>query len=111
MKNIGINKVYYTSGNSNEFICENVENMVSIHVSSCNRFYNQNLIDRKIYFENFMKTIFPKIIKEKNLIYFINYNFINIFSNYKYELIKNNQNNYVIFYDDNNNIILQSIYY
>jgi deoxycytidylate deaminase len=101
MKNIGIKKVYYTSGNNDELICENVKDMISIQVSYINFYIKDTEINKKIYFENLIKNNFPKYIKEKNLEYFINYNFINIFPNY---IIKYNKN--IVSFLDLNNIII-----
>lgn len=44
MKDLNINKVYYSSGNENEIICENVKNMFSIKLSIFNKIILKNII-------------------------------------------------------------------
>jgi deoxycytidylate deaminase len=103
MKDLGIKKIYYTSGNNNELICENVKDMISIQISYITLYHKNNKIDKKLYFENLIKKSFPKYVKEKNLLYFINYNFINIFPTYKINYNKNK----VTFLDLNNILIVE----
>ena len=37
MKDVNINKVYYSTGNGSEIVCEKVRNMISHHVSFGNK--------------------------------------------------------------------------
>lgn len=108
MKDIGINKVYYSTGCDTGIICESVKDMVSIQVTSVTRMFhyinNPNDQDKKIYFENLIKKLFPKEIKENNLKYFIEYNFKNIFPEYNFNI----NNNQIIFYKKNNEILLSA---
>ena len=108
MKDIGINKVYYSTGTNECLVAENVKNMVSIQSSTVTRhFYNitNNTEDdsREVYFENLMKKLFPKEIKEKNLKYFLEHNFKNVLPEYNFNIKKNN---IIIFYNKDKEPIL-----
>jgi len=99
MKDLNVNKVYYSTGIGDEIICESIKNMISIQIS-------KYLIIKKLnYFENLFKKIFPPKIKQENLLYFINYNFKNVLPECSY-IIKNK---IIIFYDKNKKILLESI--
>jgi hypothetical protein len=106
MKDIGINKVYYSSGCDNSIVCEDVKDMVSIQSSSVTRYFSvlKNTIynDRNIYYEDLIKAHFPNIIKKLNLNYFLEYNFKNILPEYKFKI----NNDTIIFYNKNNKEIL-----
>lgn len=107
MKNIGIKKVFYSTGNNEEIICENVNNMISIQSSSVTRLLDnkKNTFNNKdTYYVNLLKNYFPNHVKYKNLKLFINHNFKNIFPNYNVNI----QNNKVYIYNDLNNIVLIS---
>ena len=108
MKDIGINKVYYSTGCDTGIICESVKDMVSIQVASVTRMFhyinNPSERDKNVYFENLIKRLFPKEIKENNLKYFIEYNFKNIFPEYNFDI----NNNQIIFYRKNNEILLSA---
>jgi len=115
MKDIGIKKVYYSTGINEEIICEQVKNMVSIQSSSVTRLLDTNSIkeeekyrlmkDKEYYYLSLFKNLFPRKIKYQNLMYFIDYNFKNIFPNYNINIVTNK----VYFYNDKNNIIMESI--
>lgn len=113
MKDVGIRRVYYT-GNDNELICENVIDMISIHISSVSLNIHTNIvISDKVGRCNFYRNMLIdaiksyKIIKIINLQYFIKYNFTVIFPTYKYLLKKLNNNNYnILFYDENDELII-----
>lgn len=109
MKDIGIKKVYYSNGINDEFICENVKHMISIQSSSSTR-YIEKLNNKKIYkkdeyYNNLLKTLFPKIINIKNLEYFIEYNLKNILPHYKIIIKLNN----VKIFDSQNNLLIDSL--
>jgi len=51
MKDVNINKVYYSTGNGSEIVCEKVRNMISHHVSFGNKmteYINKNNVNNKI---------------------------------------------------------------
>ena len=104
MKDIGINKVYYSTGKDDGMVCESIKHMISLQISSVTRKilicgnYNE-------YFENMMKTTFPKYVNYNNLIYFIEYNFKNILPECSYYI----ENKIVIFYNKNNDHLARSI--
>jgi deoxycytidylate deaminase len=104
MKDIGIGKVYYTTSN-NDLICEHVKDMISIQSSY--RIGNplNDKVNYLLFSEKLLITIFPKNIKIKNLLCFIDYNFINIFPHYKVIITNNN----VVFRDSTDKIILHSL--
>jgi len=106
MKDIGINKIYYSTGKNNEIICESIKNMVSIQSASIHRYlesFNNEKYDMN-YFECLFIKIFPKTIKETNLFYFLEYNFKNVLPQHSYIIHKN----YITFYNINNKELLRS---
>lgn len=107
MKDIGIHKIYYTTGILNEIICERVKDMISIQSSAVTKLIDtQNTkFNKEEYYYNLLKKFIPNKIKYTNLKYFIDYNFKNIFSNYKIIIDKNN----IYIYNKNNDIILKAI--
>ena len=110
IKDIGIKKVFYTTDNNNEIVSENVNNMISIQSSSVTRMIaskNPSYVNRETYFETLLKKQFPEKVKKKNLYFFINHNFKNIFPNYDIQI--NTKKNIVIILNNNNSIVLQSI--
>jgi hypothetical protein len=108
MKDIGVNKVYYSTGCDTGIVCESVKDMVSIQAASVTRMnhyiINPDERNKIIYFENLIKRLFPKEIKENNLKYFIEYNFKNIFPEHNFDI----SNNQIIFYKKNNEILLSA---
>lgn len=109
MKDVGINKVYYSTGAVESLVSENVKHMVSIQSSTITRYFyniNHNLDEnnsKELYFENLMKKLFPKEIKEKNLIYFLEHNFKNVLPDCNFNIKKNNK---IIFYNKQKQEIL-----
>jgi hypothetical protein len=107
MRAVGIKRVYYSV--ENEMICENVSDMISIQVSSITKHIekkiNKNIITSPtIYYSNLLKNCFPDIIKKKNLLYFINYNLLNVLPDYYITIKKNN----VMIYDNNDDLIVKA---
>ena len=110
MNDMGLNKVYYTTGQYKEIICENINEMFSIQLSYVSRVvYNAKDLERTEYFQSIMKENFPKIIRKKNLIYFIEYNYKSIFPGYPIQYIKKGVDISVYFYNLNDEIIAHSI--
>lgn len=114
MQDIGIKKIYYTTGRDNEIICEKVNNMISLHLSAVNIFLlskstsctglTQKATRRKYSLEC-LKNSFPNIINKKNLMHFLEWNFYKIFPDYTLVLSKQ----YIKFYNENNELILSAI--
>lgn len=106
MKNIGIKKVYYTTGNKDELVSEHVKDMISIQASVVTKLIDtmHTSFDKDKYYNNLLKTNFPDKIKYQNLKYFINFNFKNIFPNYN--LIE--KNNKIYIYNENNKLVIKS---
>lgn len=106
MKELGIRRVYY-SINSNEIIYENIKDMFSIQITAFNKSlsrFNKSFNIVKFY-ESILIKNFPQEIKTTNLINFINYNFYNIFPNYKIIINKN----IVIINNSNNDTIITAL--
>lgn len=87
MQNVGIKNIFYSSNNSNELICERVNDMISIQFSAvtmniCCAKYDDINMNRKNYLEKILKSYFPKYVKKKNLHHFMNHGFSKMFSNY-----------------------------
>ena len=108
MRAVGIKKVYYTTGNNDELICETVKDMISIESSTVTIKLDiiKHNLNTEIYFEKLLKKNIPKEIKQKNLLYFIKYNYTDICPNWTYVIIKNNN---IEFYNSNNLLIIKSI--
>ena len=106
MKKIGVRRVYY-SINSNEIICENIKDMISIQVTSYNKFLTKlnNIFNIYEYYESILINTFPPKIKIINLMNFINYNFNHILPNYKIII----DNSKVIIINSKNMIIIEAI--
>lgn len=107
MQDIGIKKIYYSSGIGNDLVCEQIKFMVSIQSSTVTRFLDCriNNKDKDEYYNDLLKKNFPRYIKRSNLKNFINYNFINIFPNYVIII----RDDIVIIMDNCKNILIQSI--
>ena len=112
MKDLNINKVYYSTGNGDEIICESVKDMISIQISSVTKYIlalSNVIIKNSNYFENLLINKFPSKIKEENLLYFIEYNFKNVLRDCSYIIKNENNNKIIIFYNKDNKYLLQSI--
>jgi deoxycytidylate deaminase len=92
MKDLNVNKVYYSSGYGNEIICENVKNMVTLKLSF---FYKLNDII-ELFINNF-----PNCIKEYNLNCFLKFTDSILY----YKISSKNNNKIIIFYNKNYDII------
>ena len=115
MQDIGINKVYYSTGIGNEIVYEYVKDMISIQSSSITRHYHfikknieYNNLEETNYYENLIKKIFPKKIKEDNLFYFLEYNFKNVLPTYTYLITNTNNIKNIIIYNDKNKMIVNA---
>ncbi len=109
MKSIGIKKVYYSTDTNEEIVSETVNNMISIQSSSVARLIESkknSYVNRETYYESLLKKQFPEKVKQKNLDYFVNHNFKNIFPNYNIQI--NIKNKIVQIFNNKNMIILQS---
>lgn len=104
MKDIGIKKVFYSTGENEKLVCEHVRNMVSIQSSSVTRFLNDKSSDYNSYYKKLLKDLFPPEIKNENLLYFINYNLKNIFPNYQINI----KTGFVFILDDTNLVLIKS---
>ena len=104
MKDIGIKKVFYSTGEDENIVCEHVRNMVSIQSSSVTRFLNSKSRDYDTYYKNLLLELFPPQIKNENLLYFIDYNLKMIFPNYQINI----KTGYVFILDDSNVILIKS---
>jgi hypothetical protein len=112
MKDLNVNKVYYTSGINDEVICESVKNMISIQTSSVTKYLlalSNVIIKNSNYFENLLIKQFPPKIKRDNLFYFLEYNFKNVLPECKYIIKNENGDKIIIFYNKNNEYLLKSI--
>ena len=106
MKNIGINKVYYSTGNEDELVSEHVKDMISIQSSSVTKLIDTawGPFNKDLYYNKLLKTYFPDEVKHQNLECFVNHNFKNIFPNYNVHV----KNNKVYIYNENNKLIIES---
>jgi deoxycytidylate deaminase len=109
MNDLKIQKIYYTTELQN-LICENVNEMFSIQISSVSRFLEDpfSLECKEQYYNSMMKLYFPKNIKEYNLNCFIEHSFKQIFKDYTIVYKKKNGVLTVYFYNEEN-IIVSSI--
>ena len=110
MKAVGIRKVYY-SISVDELVCENVKNMISIHVSSPVNDIKRNIksdapINKTMYYELLLKKYFPAIVRQHNLDSFLRYNLSNVLPTFiiktiiiescQYVYIKNELNRFIM---------------
>jgi hypothetical protein len=108
MKVVGIRKVYYSV--SNNIICENVKDMVSIESSLVTKYVdeinnlNKTSLTPILYYEGLLIKKFPDKIKLYNLNNFIQYNLVNVLPEYKVKF----NNNYVYIIDVNEQIIIKA---
>jgi hypothetical protein len=112
MKDLNVNKVYYSTGIGEEIICESVKNMISIQTSSVKKYLlalSNVVIKNTNYFENLLIEKFPPKIKEQNLMYFIEYNFKNVLPECSYVIKNENSNKIIIFYNKKREYLLKSI--
>jgi hypothetical protein len=112
MKDLNVNKVYYSTGFGDEIICELIKDMISIQTSAVTKYLlvlSHVTIIKSNYFENLLIKIFPPKIKQENLLYFIEYNFKNVLPDCTYIIKNERSNKIIIFYDKNNKYLLQSI--
>lgn len=112
MKDLNVNKVYYSTGNGDEIVYELVKDMISIHTSSITRYLlslSNIIINKSNYYEKLLITKIPSKIKEKNLLYFLKHNFENILPKYNYIIKNENNNKIVIFYNKDNDFLFQAI--
>jgi len=103
MKAVGIRKVYYSISN-NQLICENVNNMISIHISATTRTRTLQTNDKNEYYEKLLIKYFPNEIKRVNLEHFIKYNLLNVMPNCNYVIKKSS----IIIYNTMNKCIVCS---
>ena len=106
MKKLGIRRVYY-SINSNDIIYENIKDMISIQVTSYNKFLTKlnSSLDISKYYETILISTFPAEIKTANLMNFINYNFHHILPDYKIVINKDT----VSVFNSNDLIIIKAL--
>ena len=113
MRNLGIKKVYYSSGNDEEIISENVKDMFSIQdSSSARRFarmkfsYPENDLD---YYKMILKRSAPRQIKFNNLSHFIRFNLSDLLPSLSYSLYSNNGRDYIEIKEGDNTVILINV--
>ena len=113
MKAVGIHKVYY-SISVDELVCENVKDMISIHVSSPINDIKRNvkpscdIMNKPMYYEHLLKKYFPTIIRQHNLDSFIRHNLSNVLPTFiiKTTIIKSCQ--YVCIKNEFNHSIMKA---
>ena len=94
MKDLGIKKVHYSSGNEKEIISENIKDMWSINDSSSIRRFDRIHLnypkDDFEYYKFLLKKNAPKTIKLVNLMHFIRFNLVDLLNGcvYSFEKIK-----------------------
>jgi deoxycytidylate deaminase len=92
MRDLGVKKVHYSTGNDEEILCENVNDMFSIQDSSAARMferakYNYPRSD-KDYYKLILKNSVPTQIKNSNLQHFIRFNLTDLLPSCSYSFHK-----------------------
>ena len=110
MKAVGIRRVYY-SISPDEFICENVKDMVSIQSSSVTRHIeklNGNMLvdDADKYYQDLLSKFFPSSIRRYNLEKFIAHNLTNVLPTYEVKIDVRSQLVWIL--DANKKIVIKS---
>ena len=106
MKQIGIKKVYYSVSND-KIICENVKNMISIHISSTFKIMNK-IKNTTAYYNYLLQKNIPTVIRKYNLECFINYSFSNILPLYKILIYKHSLISCIYFLNEIDEIVVSS---
>ena len=99
MRNLGVKRVHYSSGNDDEIITENVKEMFSIQDSSSGRHfarvqYNYPSNDTD-YYKFILKRSAPKMIKINNLRHFIKFNLNDLLPNCSYTFFDKNGKRFI----------------
>jgi hypothetical protein len=110
MKAVGIRRVYY-SINSDEVVCENVKDMVSIQASSVTRYIdklngNKLADDVDKYYQDLLTKFFPSTIRKYNLDKFIVHNMSNYLPLYEVKIDQRSQIVWIL--DSNKKPIIKS---
>ena len=113
MRNLGVKRVHYSSGDNDEIITENVKYMFSIQDSSSARHfarvqYNYPKNDKE-YYKYILKKSAPEIIKRNSLEHFIRFNLIDLLPSCKYSFYSKKNKNYIKIEDDKGYLILIKI--
>jgi len=113
MRDLGVNRVHYSSGHRNEIITESVKHMFSIQDSSAARNfarvqYNYPSNDKE-YYKFILKKSAPSIIKRTSLDHFIKFNLVDLLPSCKYSYYSEKEKNYIKIEDDNGYLILINI--
>lgn len=111
MKSVGIRRVYY-SVSSDQVVCENVKDMISIQSSSVDKYLDQlnssKYNDSNSYYENLLIKYFPRSIRRYNLDNFILYNLSHLLPKHKVVIQTNNSITYVWIINIHNKEILKA---
>ena len=113
LKDIGINKIYYSTGNDDEIVSENIVDMVSIFSSPEVRglfFTEYNRRNVQEYYDELIIKNFPKKVKANNLRNFLLYATESFYKNYfgEYKVEINDKTNKFIIYNTKNEILISS---
>jgi len=103
MKDLGVNKVHYSSGNENEIITEHIKDMFSIQDSSSSRYFERmfntlptNDID---YYKYILQKNAPKKLKRTNLENFIRFNLKELLPTCLYVFVNHKGHDFIQIYD------------
>ncbi len=104
MKDLGVKRVHYSTGNDDEIITENIKDMFSIQDSSSNRHftrmifkYPKNDIE---YYKYILKKDAPKKLKLSSLNHFIRFNLADLLPKCRYEFFNKKGTTFVRISDD-----------
>jgi hypothetical protein len=113
MKAVGIHKVYY-SISVDKLVCENVKDMISIHVSSPICDIERNIkpsnepMNKKMYYEHLLKKYFPTIIRKHNLDSFLRHNLSNVLPTFIIKITMTKSCQYVCIKNEFNHSIMKA---
>ena len=113
MRNLGVKRVHYSSGDHDQIITECVKDMFSIQDSSSARHfarvqYNYPSND-KDYYKLILKKSAPEIIKRNSLEHFIRFNLVDLLPSCKYSFYCARGESYIKIEDDNGYLIVIKI--
>lgn len=111
MKDLGVKRVHYSTGDDSEIITENVTDMFSIQDSSSNKHftrmmlkYPKNDID---YYKYILRKNSPKVIKLGSFEYFIRFNLSELLPECTYSFVNKKGTTFVDINDNKQKIIIR----
>ena len=109
MKDLGVKRVHYSSGNNDEIISENVKDMFSIQDSSSSKHFSRKMFkypkNDTEYYKYILKRDAPKKLKRTSFEHFIRFNLSYLLPNCSYNFVSSKGTIFVNINDSEKNMI------